>query len=191
VGDTEQLKKKVTHLEIVAEVCEVNAEEVLEDIAVSVETTNKLTKSLHSQDETKDPYLQWWATFLEEWGGKCFRRCLAKCGNSKDYQGMLNLWLGGFEVLWMVGCDMVRIIRLNDLREGITRVIARETPSKTDMEQIWRWHNESTNQLDEAVSKMIDLFGEKQRQAIAQTLKELKEYDEASLLGKLKRLMSE
>jgi hypothetical protein len=31
---------------------------------------------------------------------------------------------------------------------------------------------------------------EKQRQAFAQTLKELREYDEASLLGKLKHLLS-
>ncbi len=186
----EQLKKKARELEVMATVCKVNAEEVLEDIAVSVETTNKLMESLNSQDETKDPYLQWWATFLEEWSGKCFRRFLGKHGDSKDYERMQNLWFG-FEILWVVGCDMVRITRLNELREGISAVIARESPSKTDIEKIWRWHDESTNQLDEAVSKMVDLFKEKQRQAITQILKELREYDEASLLGKLKRLMSE
>ena len=58
-GDNvEQLKKKTRELEVVAAMCKVNAEEVLEDIAVSVETTNKLTEPLHSQDETIARYLK-------------------------------------------------------------------------------------------------------------------------------------
>lgn len=63
--DMEQLKKKTRELEVVVVMCKVNAEEALEDIAVSVETTNKLTASLHSKDETVDPYLQWWDVFLK------------------------------------------------------------------------------------------------------------------------------
>jgi len=57
------LKKKARELEVVAAVCKVNPEEVLEDIAVSVEATNKLAQSLHSKDKTNDPYLQWWNIF--------------------------------------------------------------------------------------------------------------------------------
>lgn len=187
----EQLKKKTRDLEVMAAVCKVNPEEALEDIAVSVETTNnKFAESLRPQDETKDPYLGWWAIFLEEWSYKCAARWLGKYRDSKDYERMQNLWFG-FEILWVIGCNMVRITRLNELGEGISAVIVRESPSKTDIEKIWRWHDESTNQLDEPVSKMVDLFKEKQRQAITQILKELREYDEASLLGKLKRLISE
>ena len=185
----EQLKKKTRDLEVAAALCKVNADEVLEDIAVSMETTNKLTKSLRSRDETIDPYLQWWDVFLKEWNHKCFARWLSKYGDAKEYQIMQNIWFI-FQILWSVGCDMVRITRLNELKDGISKVIARESPSKTDVEEIWRWHNESTNQLDETVLKMIDLFKEKQRRAITQTLEELGEYDKASLLGKLKRLIS-
>ena len=126
---------------------------------------------------------------MKEWSYKCFGRWLDQYGDSKDYQRMQNSWFG-FEILWVTGCEIVRITRLNDLREGISKVIARHSPSKTEIEAIWRWHNESTNQLDETVLKMIELFKEKQRQAITQTLKELSEYDKASLLGKLKRLIS-
>lgn len=189
MGNVEQLKKKTREFEVVAAMCKVNAEEVLEDMAVSIETTNKLTKSLHFEDETKDPYLQWWSTFLEEWRSKCFRRCLANV-ETQETNREWALWFGGFEALWVAGCDMVRISRLNDLREGISKVIARESPSESDIEEIWRWHNKSTKELDKAVLKMINLFKEKQRQAFAQVLKELREYDKASLLEKLKRFLS-
>jgi len=171
----EQLQKNTKGLEYIAGLCKVNPDEVIDDIADSMETANKLTKSLHSKDKTKDPYLQWWAIFLEEWGGKCFRRCLANV-ETKETTREWALWFGGFEALWIVGRDMVRITRLNDLKEGISKFIARESPSEGDIEEIWRWHNENTSQLDEAVTKMIDLFKEKQRQAFAQTLKELREY---------------
>ena len=150
----EQLKKKARQLEVAAAVCKVNAEEMLEDIAVSVETTNKLTESLHSQEETTNPYLQWWDVFLKEWSYKCSIRWLRKYGDSKDYQRMQNLWFG-FEILWVVGCDMVRITRLNELREGISGVIVRESPSKTDIEKIWRWHDESTNQKRNGILRFL------------------------------------
>ncbi len=181
----EQLKKKTRELEVVAAMCKVNAEEVLEDIAVSVETTNKLTEPLHSQDETIDTYLQWWDGFFKEWSHKCFARWISKYGDSKDYQLMKNSWYA-FEILWVVGCDMVRITRLNELREPISGVITRESPSKDDEGAIWQW----INSFDETALKSIDLFKGKQRQAFAQVLEELREYDKASLLGKLKRLIS-
>lgn len=188
----EQLEKKVRELKVVARMCNINPEELLEDIAISIEKANKSAKQLNPQDETKDPYLQWWGYFLREWNGKCFRRCLtnAEIHSLKTIREW-SLWFGRFEALCMIGCDMTRITRLNDLKEAIAKVIAHHSPSETELKAIWRWHNESTNQLDEAVLKMIDLSKERQRRAFAQTLRELREYDEASLLGELKRLMSE
>ena len=188
----ETLEKKTRQFEAITAMCKVNVDEALEDIASSVEIANKPTESLQSQDKTKDPYLQWWDIFLKEWNDKCFRRCLANAETQslksiRDWE----LWFGRFNALWVWGCDMVRITRLNDLKETISRVIARESPSKSDIEEIWRWHNESTKRLDEAVVKMIDLCKQKQIQAFAQTLKELREFDKDSLLGKLKRLISE
>lgn len=185
MGDTEQLKKKTRELEVVAAMCKVNAGEVLEDIAVSVEKTNKLTESLHSQDETVAPYLQWWDGFFKEWSHKCFFRWISEYGDSKDYQIMKNSWYV-FEILWVMGCDMVRITRLNELRDGISGVIARESPSEDDEKAIWQW----IDSFDETAIKAIDLFKKNQRQAFVQVLEELREYDKASLLGKLKRFLS-
>ena len=185
MGNAEQLKKKARELEVIAAMCKVDAEEVLEDIAVSMENTNKLTASLHSEDENVDPYLQWWDAFLREWSHKCFVRWISKHGDSKDYQLMKNSWYV-FEILWVVGCDMVRITRVNELRDGISRVIARESPSEDDEKAIWQW----INSFDETALKVIDFFKGKQRQAFAQVLEELREYDKASLLGKLKRFLS-
>ena len=190
----EQLDKKIRELEVIAAVCKINPDGVIDDMAVSGEAANKLAKSLQSKDKTTDPYLQWWAIFLKEWSYKCVVKWLDQYGDSKDYQRMQNSWFG-FENLWVTGCEIVRITRLKDLSEAVSSAIARKPPSeadlaKADIEEIWRWHNESTKKLDETVLKMIELFKEKQRQAITQTLKELGEYDKASLLGKLKRLLS-
>ena len=184
-GNVEQKKKKVRELEVVAAMCKVNAEEVLEDIAVSMEKTNKITASLHSNDKTVDAYLLWWDGFLKEWSHKCFVRWISKHGDSKDYELMKNEWYI-FEILWVVGCDMVRITRLNELRDGISGIIARESPSKDDENAIWKW----INSFDETALKAIDLFKGKQRQAFEQVFEELKDYDKASLIGKLRRLLS-
>ena len=193
-SNVEQLNKKTRELEVMAAVCKINPDSVIDDIAFSGEATNKLTQSLQSKDKTKDPHLQWWEIFLKEWSYKCVVKWLDQYGDSKDYQRMQNSWFR-FEILWAIACDIVRITRLNDLSEAVSSAIARKPPSeadlaKADIEEIWRWHNENTKQLDETVLKMIEVFKKKQRQAITQTLKEFEEYDKASLLGKLKRLMS-
>lgn len=181
----EELKKKARELEVVAAMCQVNAEEVLEDIAVSMERTNKLTGSLHSQDKIVDSYLLWWDGFFKEWSHRCFIRWISKHKDSKDYELMKNEWYI-FETLWVVGCDMVRISSSNEFQEGISGIIARESPSKDDENAIWQW----INSFDETALKAIDLFKGRQRQAFEQVLEELKDYDKASLIGKLKRLLS-
>jgi len=186
----ERLNKKIRELEVIATVCKINPDSVIDEMAVAGKAANKLAKSLHSKDKTTDSYLQWWAIFLKEWSYRCVVKWLDQYGDSKDYQRIQDSWFG-FEILWVTGCDIVRITRLNELREATSKAITRESPSKIDIEDTWRWHNESTKQLDETVGKMIELFKEKQRQAITQTLKELEKYDKASLLGKLKHLLSE
>jgi hypothetical protein len=183
--DMEQLKKKTRELEVVAAMCKVNPDDVIGDMSDSMETANKRAKSLYPKDKTTDPYLQWWDVFFKEWSHKCFVKWINKFGDTKDYELMKNSWYI-FEILWVVGCDMVRITRLNELRESISGVIARESPSEDDEGAIWQW----INSYDETALKAIDLFKGKQRQAFAQVLEELREYDKASLLGKLKRLMS-
>ena len=183
--DMEQLKKKARELEVVATMCKVNPDEVIDDISDSMETANKRSKSLYSKDKTKDLYLQWWDVFFKEWSHKCFVRWINKFGDSKDYELVKNSWYV-FEILWVVGCDMVRITRLNELRESISGVIARESPSEDDESAIWQW----IDNFDETAIKAIDSFKREQRQAFVQVLEELREYDKASLFGKLKRFLS-
>ncbi len=183
--DMDQLKKKTRELEVVAAMCKVDAGEALEDIAVSVETTNKLTPSLHYNDETINTYLQWWCIFFKEWSYRCFIRWINKFGDSKDYELMKNSWYI-FEILWVVGCNVVRLTRLNELRTDVSGIIERELPSKEDENAVWQW----IDSLDETAVKAIDSFKGKQRQAFEQVLEELKGYDKASLLGKLRRIIS-
>jgi hypothetical protein len=185
----ELLDKKIRELEVMAALCKLNPDSVVDDIAISVEATNKLAKSFHSKDEIKDPYLRWWDVFLKEWSYKCVVKWLDQYGDSKDYQRIQESWFS-FEILWVTGCDIVRITRSNELKESISKAIARESPSQTDVEDTWQWYNDSTKQFDETVGKMIELFKEKQRKAITQTLKDLEGYDKDSLIGKLKRLLS-
>ena len=181
-----QLDENAQKVYSAATACRLNAEEVIDDIADSMEAANKMAKGLPSQSDTHDWWPKWWVTFLEEWSHKCFMRCFDKCGDSKDYQKMLNVWLSSFETLWEVGCDWVRNVRVNELKEGVSGIISRASPSQADEDAIWHW----VNSFDEVALKAIELFKEKQRQAITQILKELEEYDKASLLGKLKRLLS-
>ena len=181
-----QLDELVKKVYSAAIACELNVEEVIDDIADSMEAANKIAEGLPSQGDTHDWWPKWWVVFLEEWSHKCFMKCFDKCEDSKDYQKILNLWLSSFETFWEVGCDWVRNVRVNELKEGVSGTISRASPSQADEDAIWHW----VDSFDEVALKAIELFKEKQRQAITQILKELEEYDKASLLGKLKRLLS-
>ena len=63
----EQLKKKTRKLEVVAAMCQVDAEEVLHDIVVSIDKANEVIKRLPAKDDTYEWWPRWWVTFLKEW----------------------------------------------------------------------------------------------------------------------------
>jgi len=184
----EHSHEKATELFTIAETCEVNAREMLNEIADSMEAANKLVKTQPYKNEDYSWWAQWWATFLQEWSCKCFTMCVSKCGDLREYQNVQNLWLSDFERLWLVGCDIARIDRLNNMEKGMSGSLASrsEPVSKTDEQALWQW----LGSFEEAALKAIDLFKEKQRRAIKRSLKDLKEYDEDSLEGKLKRFIS-
>lgn len=202
-GNVEQLNEKARELQVVAAACGLDASAALDDIADSFEKPNKVAASLNfSQDRfsedwapVMDVWAKWWGTFLEEYSLKCVKRWIAKCGHLKDTQIMEKLWLQYFEPLWVAGCNIAKHVRLKDLKDGVTAVFSRhsENLSSTEREdlqadlQAWiDW----CDKWGEAVLLVTAEFKEKHRRAIAHTLRELREYDEASLIGKLSRLIS-
>lgn len=199
----EQLHEKARELQVIAAACGLDASDVLDDIADSFEKPNKLAALPHfSQNRLSDDWvphreawIKWWGIFLEEYSLKCVKRWVAKSGNLKDSQSMEKLWLESFEPLWVAGCDIAKRGRVKDLKDGFTAIFSRhsENLSKSERQdlqadlQAWvDW----CDKWGEGAQLIIDKFKGKQRQAITQTLKDLREYDETSLLGKLKRLIS-
>lgn len=162
--------------------CKLNADEALDSLTDSTEAANKMAQALHSQGDAQDNWLKWWIKFLEEWTHKCFIMCLSKCEDSKDYDKVLDLWHSGFENLWEAGCEYVRDVRMYEFRDSMSGVISHESLSRADEDAFWQW----INSYDELALKAINSFSEKNSQSFTRLLKELKEYDKASLFGKLK-----
>jgi len=199
----EQLDEKARELQVIAVACGLDVSDALDDIADSFDKPNKLAISPRfSQDRRTEDWdshmevwVKWWSTFLEEYSLKCIKRWIAKCGDLTNAQTMEKLWLQYFEPLWLAGCNIAKHVRVKDLKDGVATSFSRHSENLSNSErgdlqadlQAWvDWFEK----WGEGALLIIAEFKEKQRQAIAQTLKELKEYDEASLLGKLKRLMS-
>ena len=199
----EQSHETARELQVIAAACGIDVNDALDDIADSFEKPNKLAASLHfSQDRLSEDWgphmevwVKWWGAFLEEYSLKCVKRWIAKCGDLRDTQSMEKIWLQYFEPLWVAGCNIAKHVRVKDLKGVATTVSSShsENLSHTEREdlqadlQAWvDW----CDKWGEATLLIIAEFKEKQRQAIAQTLEELRGYDEATLLGKLKRLIS-
>jgi hypothetical protein len=199
----EQLHEKARELQIIAIACGLDVSDALDDIADSFERPNKLatlprfSQDRHTEDwdSHMEVWVKWWGTFLEEYSLKCVKRWIAKCGDLRDTQTMQKIWLQYFEPLWVAGCDIAKHARVKDLKDGVATVFSRHSENLRNSEredlqadlQAWvDW----CDKWGEGALLIIAEFKEKQRQAIAQSLKELRGYDEASLLGKLKRLIS-
>jgi hypothetical protein len=190
-------------LEVIAASCGLDGSDAIDDMTDSFDKASKSTASLHfpqgrlSEDRAPlaEAWVKWWRTFLEEYSLKCVKRWVAKCGNLRDTQIMEKLWLQCFEPLWLTGCGTAVYLQVRNLKVGVITSFSRHSEKLSDSERedlqadLQRWVD-WCDQWGEVASLIITEFKEKQRQAIVQTLKELKEYDEASLLGKLKRLIS-
>ena len=199
----EQLHETVRELQVIAVACGLAASDVLDDIADSFDKPNKLAALAHfSQNRLSEDWaphmevwVKWWGIFLEEYSSKCVKRWVAKSGNLKDSQSMEKLWLESFEPLWVAGCDIAKRGRVKDLKDGFTAIFSRHLknlsdPEREDLQADLQAWVDWCDKWGEGALLIIAEFKEKQRQAIAQTLRDLREYDEASLLGKLKRLIS-
>jgi hypothetical protein len=178
-------EKAKTQVCKIAVACRINASEMLSEIAKSMQAASNVAKTRRSRDET---WLLWWHTFFREWSSKCFFRWFARCGDSKDYQAMQNLWLQSFEPLWVAGCDVARIERLNGLRKIPWQFISSPPESATQAgeEAMWQY----LDSMDEWFRKAIDIFKDTLRTVFVRTLKDLKAYDKDSPIGRQKRFMS-
>ena len=177
----------------VCELCALNPRDALDDLTdVMKEThTPKPPSGEHlSMELAAEGWAAWWAIFLRHYSEKCERRWAAKCVQMKDYNDMKRVWLEAFEPLWLAGCELAKTIRLKEVRETvIQKYLNSGELHEDDRKSLEAWLEEYNKPFDEIASQVIDKFNVLQRQAIEATLKELPHFDQASLLGKLKRLI--
>ena len=107
---------------------------------------------------------------------------------------MEGLWLRDFEPLRVAGFNIAKDARMKDLRDGIATVFSKRSEDvahserdslEADRQVVTEWFE----RFGEAASLVAAGVQEAQRQAVSHAVKELGQYDRASLLGNLKRLI--
>lgn len=198
----EQPEEKVRELEAIAAFCGLSGSDAIDDIADSLGKAKSIVALQFPQGRSSEdwaPFMEawvkWWHTFLQEYSLKCVKRWVAKCGNLRDTQIMEELWADWFEPLWLTGCSIARHLQLRNLKVGVTTVFSKHSENlsnseREDLQADLKAWVDWCDKWAEGALLIIAEFKEKQRQAIQRTLGELREYDEASLLGKLKRFLS-
>ena len=195
--------RKADELSRIAGVCGLDAKDALEDIASSMEAANRLvlfkkfrggrgdTEPLDNAalKEILNVFLgEWWVVFLQQYFLKCNRRWQAKCLSSRDYQSMESLWLQSFEPLYITGCTIAKDAHMKSYKDTFAELALESGDlTKIQREELEAWVDRLARDMDEVLLVSIAEFKEKQRRVMAETLKALREYDNASLLGKLKR----
>ena len=190
----DQLGSKYEELCVIAATCGLNEKDVRNDIADSMEEANKLIKSLDSLDDSYCWWADWWYNFLMEWVGRCFIKYVDKSGALhpyglySDYGRMRDLWVSEFEPLWMVGCDIARLTRMNLMTQSMAKFISNRTEGHDEnrQESIWEW----VNGFNEIALEIFDLFKQRQRKIFDSSLEWLKDYNKDYISAELRRLLS-
>jgi hypothetical protein len=189
-----QLDSKYEELYVIAATCGLNEKDVRNDVADSMEEANKLTKPLDSLDDSYRWLADWWYKFLMEWVGRCFIRYVDKSKTLyphvlySNYGKMRDLWLSDFEPLWVIGCDIARLTRVNGITKIMTQFISNRTDSYDENKQksIWKW----ANGFNEIALEIFDLFKQKQRKVFDSNLEWLKGYSKDYISDKLRSFLS-
>jgi hypothetical protein len=164
------LYKKSAELRAIAIQCELNTNELIDEISASMQVANdKSQKTAFSCelntneliDDWSSWLAHWWWIFLEQWGRKCLTKWSAKFEASKDYEIMHKSWFDYFEPLWLAGCDIARIQQLSNPVFG------------DDKGKLRQWMHVN----DQFVLNTIDRFKKMQRQVITNVLKKVRQYD--------------
>jgi hypothetical protein len=190
----EQLIDKYKDLKVIATRCGFDEKDIRNDIADSMVRANNLTKDMDSLEDSYRWWGHWWYTFMREWVGRCFAKCVDKYGTLyphtlySDKERMRDLWLSEFEPLWVVGCDIARLTRIDGITEIMTEFISKKTDSCDENEQqkIWKW----VNGFNEIAFEVFNLFNQKQREVFDSTLEWSKGHTKELISAELKRLLS-
>lgn len=190
-----QLDDEYKELRVIAAICDLKEKDVRDDIADSMEEANNLTKPMDSLDDSYRWWADWWYKFLTEWVCKCFikyvdkSRALYSNALYSNYEKMRNLWFSDFEPLWVVGCDIARLTKMDLMTKSMAKFISNMTESydnNNKQESIWNW----VNGFDKIALEVFDLFKQKQCKVFDSNLEWLKEYNKDSISDTLRRFLS-
>jgi hypothetical protein len=175
------------------ELCELDPSDALDDITDSVKNTKTPKPPLDkppSKEIAVKVWATWWEIFVRQYSQRCVQRWADECVQMKDYNDMKKVWLKAFEPLWLAGCELEKSIRLKETTETARQKYLKSGKlNADDLKSIEAGLQAFTKSSDEIASQVIANFRALQSQSIEATLKELPHFDQASLLGKLKRLI--
>ncbi len=183
MGEVEKAKGELFR---VAKKCGMDPNDAVEDLAQSVEEANRRA-GLPASFKDENDFARWWIVFFEQHTLKCIGRWQARCASPRDYEAMRSQW-GDYEVVWQAGCEFQIALGSSNLLKHhqafLDKLSAEGKPvSASDNEALLSWFQ----RREDAVRTGLASHKEKQREAVAQTLVKLKEYDQASMLGKIRR----
>ena len=189
-----QLRDKNKELRVIVARCGFDEKDVRDDIADSMEGANNLTKFWDSIEDSYRWWADWWYRFMREWVSRCFVKYVDKSRTLyphilySDNQGRRDLWLSKFEPLWVVGCDIARLIQMNGITSVMTQFIPNRTHSYDENKQqkIWNW----VNGFNEIALGVFDLFKQKERKVFDSTLEWSKGHSKDLISAELRRLLS-
>jgi hypothetical protein len=170
--------------------CGLNMDVALRDIADSMDEANESVSKFDADKPEEDlwsgiagAWSRWWSVFLRQYGTRCFGRWRDRYGNSDDYAAMEQLWSDAFSPLQMAGCDIVKQVRLKQVRHEVAELSIRPTVSRAQRKALQEW----SAPLDDTLSRLITSHTELQRIAITRSVRDMAEHDKGSTFAKLKR----
>ncbi len=170
--------------------CVLSMDVALRDIADSMDEANEAVARFDADRSEQDrwsgiagAWSRWWSIFLRQYGTRCFGRWRDRCGNLDDYGAVVELWTGSFVPLQMAGCEIVKQVRLKQVRQEVAELSRSPDVSGTEHKALLEW----SAPLDDTLSKLITSHTELQKTAITRSLRDMAEHDQASTLSKLPR----
>ncbi len=172
--------------------CVLSMDVALRDIADSMDEANEAVARFDADRSEQDrwsgiagAWSRWWSIFLRQYGTRCFGRWRDRCGNLDDYGAMEELWAGSFVPLQMAGCEIVKQVRLKQVRQEVTELSRHSGVSRADRNALLEW----SAPLDDTLSRLITSHTELQKMAITRSLRDMAEQDKGSTFAKLKRFV--
>ena len=172
--------------------CVLNMDVALRDIADSMDEANEAVARFDVDRSEEDrwsgiagAWSRWWSIFLRQYGTRCFGRWRDRCSNLDDYEAMGELWAGSFAPLQMAGCEIVKQVRLKQVRQEVTELSRHAGVSRADRKALLEW----SAPLDDTLSRLITSHTELQKKAITRSLSDMAEQEKGSTFAKLKRFV--